>query len=76
VPIAVTGWRIPAGAPLMTSGGREVAVAAKDISVTMPTPAPDTVCFDARVQMIRADESYGHAYRTIRLCASGSVVEK
>jgi hypothetical protein len=71
-----SGWRIPAGAPLMTATGREVAVAAKDISVQMPSPAPDTVCFEARVSMVREDETYGTAYRTIRLCASGSVVEK
>jgi hypothetical protein len=71
-----TGWRIPAGAPLMTVGGREVAVAAKDIAVTMPSPAPDTVCFEARVSMVREDETYGTAYRSIRLCARGDVVEK
>jgi hypothetical protein len=68
-----TGWRIPAGAPLMTSGGREVAVAAKDIGVVMPSPAPNTVCFEARVTMIREDEYYygGHIYRPTRLCAAG-----
>lgn len=73
---APTGWRIPAGAPLMTVSGREVAVAARDIQVTMPSPAPDTVCFDARTNMIREDVSYGTRSQPIRLCASGNVVEK
>jgi hypothetical protein len=72
----LTGWRIPAGAPLSTASGREVAVASKDIQVTMPSPAPDTVCFDARTNMIREDETYGTRSQPIRLCAPGNVVEK
>ncbi len=72
----VTGWRIPIGTPLVTPTGREVAVAAKEIAVQMPAPAPEQVCFDARFAMAREDESYGSSSRTVRLCASGSAVTK
>lgn len=75
-PAPVNGWRIPAGTPLITPSGREVAVAARDIAVQMPAPAPEQVCFDARFSMIKEDESYGTQSRTVRLCASGSAVTK
>lgn len=72
----VTMWRIPTGTPLMTPSGREVAVAAKDIAVQLPAPAPEQICFDARFAVLKEDESYGTATRTVRLCASGSAVTK
>ena len=72
----VAGWRIPTGTPLMLPSGREVAVAAKDIAVQLPSPAPEQVCFDARFAMTREDETYGTLTRTVRLCASGSSVTK
>ena len=75
-PPPVTGWRIPAGTPLMTSTGREVAVAGREIAVQMPTPGPEQICFDARFAMAREDEAYGTLSRTVRLCASGSAVTK
>jgi len=70
-----TGWRIPAGTPITTQSGREVAVAAKDIQIQMPAPAPETVCFDLRMTMTREDQSWGTIPRTFKLCASGSAVE-
>ena len=76
-PIApVSGWRIPIGTPLVTPTGREVAVAAKEIAVQMPAPAPEQVCFEVRFAMVREDESYGTQARTARLCASGAAVIK
>jgi hypothetical protein len=77
----IEGWRIRAGTPLVTVSNREVAVAAKDIPVTMAAAAPELVCFDARVSMIRDDPGYGNGYygsspRTFKLCAPGSAVEK
>ncbi len=73
---SLTGWRIPPGTPLMLPSGREVAVAAKDIAVQLPSPAPEQVCFDARFAMSREDETFGTLTRTVRLCASGSAVTK
>lgn len=75
-PLPVTGWKIPTGTPLMLPSGREVAVAAKDIGVQLPAPAPEQICFDARFAMTREDETYGTLTRTVRLCASGSAVVK
>lgn len=75
-PAPVTGWKIPAGTPLMTPSGREVAVAGLDISVQMPAPAPEQVCFDARFNLRREDELYQDQSRTLRLCATGSAVTK
>jgi hypothetical protein len=75
-PQAVSGWRIPPGTPLTTMTGREIAVAAKEIAITMPTPAPEQVCFDAKLAMVREDESYGSIARTTKLCASGAAVVK
>jgi len=75
-PQPVAGWRIPPGTPLTTPSGREVAVAAKEIGVTMPAPAPESVCFDAKVAMAREDESYGTLARTVKLCASGAAITK
>ncbi len=72
----VNGWRIPPGTPLTTPAGREVAVAAKDIAVTMPAPAPEQVCFDAKLAMAREDEAYGSINRTVKLCASGAAITK
>ncbi len=75
-PPPITGWRIRAGTPLMTASNREVAVAAKDIPVQMPAPAPETVCFDARISMLRDDQTWGQVPRTFKLCAAGGSVEK
>lgn len=73
-PPAMAGWKIPAGTPLTTPSGREVAVAGKEITVSTPSPGPEQVCFDARMAMAREDESYGALMRTVKLCASGSAV--
>lgn len=73
-PSVMAGWRIPAGTPLSTVSGREVAVAGKDITVSIPSPGPEQVCFDAKVAMAREDESYGTLNRTVKLCASGSAI--
>jgi hypothetical protein len=74
--LTVTGWKIPAGTPLMTPSGREVAVAGLDISVQLPAPAPEQVCFDARFNLRREDELYQDQSRTLKLCATGSAVTK
>ncbi|MEO8700092.1 MAG: hypothetical protein ABI867_08615 [Kofleriaceae bacterium] len=69
-----SGWRIPTGAPLMTAGGREVAVASAPIAVAAPTG--DTACFDARFALLRDDETSYPQNRTVKLCASVSVLER
>jgi len=75
-PAPIVGWRIPVGTPLMTLTGREVAVAAKDIAVQMPAPAPEQICFDATFSMVREDETSIRFTRPVRLCASGSAVTR
>jgi len=75
-PSKIDGWRIRPGTPLSTLSGREVAVAAKDIMVQMPAPAPEQVCFDAKLGMLRDDYSYGSRTQTFKLCASGSVIDR
>jgi len=65
---------IPAGTPLSTTGGREVAVASTDIAVTIPTT--ETTCFDARLTLVREDETYATATRSVRLCAPASSVQR
>jgi hypothetical protein len=76
IPSVIAGWRIPSGTPLTTVGGREVAVAAKEITVSMPIAGQDQTCFDAKVTMVKEDESYGSVPRTVKLCASGAAVIK
>jgi hypothetical protein len=58
------------GTPLMTTSGREVAVAADTIEVPDPADAP-IACFDARLTMLRLeDPPQSSLHRTIKLCAS------
>ena len=72
-PVVGSGVRIPPGAPLASIGGRELAVASAPIAVTAPSAG--TACFDARFALFREDEMYMTQNRTIRLCASTSVLE-
>jgi hypothetical protein len=65
---------IPTGTPLSTPTGREVAVAGSDIAVAIPTA--ETVCFDARLTLVREDETYATTSRTLKLCAPASVVQR
>ncbi len=69
-----TGPVIPAGAPLSTQAGREIAVASHDIGV--PVPTAETVCFDAKIVLNRDDETYATQNRPIKLCAPASVVQR
>ncbi len=70
-----TSWRLPAGTPLSTRTGREVAVAATPISIPMPAPAPETACFDIHLTLSREDQSWGTTRRTLKLCAPGTAIE-
>ena len=74
MPTVSSGWRIPAGVPLATAGGREIAVSSSAISVAAPNGA--TSCFDARFVLLREDETYLTQSRTIHLCAASSVLER
>jgi hypothetical protein len=68
------GFRIPAGAPLLSRDGRELAVAA--LSIAVPAPATDTVCFDSTWAFARDDVGYSPTARTMTLCASSALVER
>jgi len=73
-----TGYYIPAGAPLATEAGRDVAVAA--IAIPVSAPSGDTVCFDSTLA-INKDEELPYSYpgqlaRTVKLCTPSHLVEK
>ncbi|MBX3155444.1 MAG: hypothetical protein KF773_05565 [Deltaproteobacteria bacterium] len=71
-----TGYYIPSGAPLATSTGREVGVAAKAIPVS--APSGDTSCFDALLSATKVDETtYPQTLsRTYRVCTPARLVER
>lgn len=69
-----SGWTVPAGAPLSTTGGREIGVARRPFGVAAPTA--EAACFDARYALIREDETYATGFRTVRLCAPASLVDR
>jgi hypothetical protein len=77
-PLRPTGFYIPAGAPLATEAGRDVAVAA--IPIPVSAPGGDVVCFDATLAINKDDElpySYpGQLARTVKLCTSSRLVER
>jgi hypothetical protein len=75
-PPTAASWKIPSGAPLSTSSGREVAVASAPIPVAAPPPAgTSSVCFDARFALVREDETYATQNRTLKLCAPATLLE-
>ena len=71
---AGSGWKIPAGAPLSTISGREVAVASAPIAV--PAPTDTTACFEAHFALVREDETYATQSRKIKLCTPASLLER
>jgi hypothetical protein len=71
-----TGYYIPAGAPLSTTGGREVAVTGT--SVPVGPPSGETSCFDANLSVTKIDDTSYPPYltRMVRLCAPARLVER
>lgn len=77
-PLRPTGFYIPAGAPLATEAGRDVAVTAIPIPIT--APSGDTACFDSTLAIAK-DEELPYSYpnqlaRTVKLCTPSRLVEK
>jgi len=71
-----TGYYIPAGAPLATQSGRDVAVSA--IAIPVPAPNGEAACFDATIAINKVDDiTYPQQFaRTVKLCAPARLVER
>ena len=76
-----TGYHIPAGAPLSTPGGREIAVAAVAVPVQAPgsSGTGDTSCFEATVAVTKIEDPQSYPptlTRLLRLCTPSQLVER
>ncbi len=75
VPVSTCKLAPPvAGEPQLCQLGREVAVAGKDIAVSVPSA--DTTCFESKLSLVREDEPYATLARALRLCAATALVQR